>query len=61
MNNGKNLSITEIRKRKFAYQIGADVSTDKNGAVADSYFQDYSGNQRYEDVFGDAFNGKYPC
>jgi hypothetical protein len=59
MDNGKNLTITEIRKRKFAYQIGMDVSTDKNGAVADSYFQDYSGNQSYEDVFGDAFNGKY--
>ena len=39
MDNGKNLSITEIRKRQFAYQIGVDVSTDKNGAVADSYFQ----------------------
>jgi hypothetical protein len=59
MDNDKNLTITEIRKRKFAYQIGVDVSTDKNGAVADSFFEEYSGNQSYEDGFGDTFNGKY--
>ena len=59
MDNGKNLSITEIRKRKFAYQIGMDVSIDENGAVADCYFQKYSANQSYEDVFENAFNGKY--
>src|SRR2546423_15548083 len=59
MDNRKNLTITEIRKRKFAYQIGVDVSTDRNGAVADSFFEEYSGNQSYEDGFGDVFNGKY--
>jgi hypothetical protein len=59
MDDGKSLSITEIRKRQFAYQIGMDVSTDRNGAVADSYFQEYSDNQNYEDVFGYTFNGKY--
>jgi len=59
MDDDKNLTITDIRKRKFAHQIGVDVSTDKNGAVADSFFEEYSGKQSYEDVFGDAFNGKY--
>ena len=31
----KHLSITEIRKRKFAHQIGMDVSTDGDGVVAE--------------------------
>jgi len=48
MDDDGSLSITEVRKRKFAYQIGKDV-TDRNGAVADSYFENYSGNRRYED------------
>src|SRR5215467_4233198 len=52
-------SITEIRKRKFAYQIGKDVLTDGSGAVADSYFEEYSDNQSYEDIFEAAFNAKY--
>jgi hypothetical protein len=42
MDNEEKLSITEMRKRKFAYQIGMDVSTDGKGAVADSYFKEYS-------------------
>jgi SAM-dependent methyltransferase len=59
MNKDNNLIITELRKRKFAYQIGEDVLTDGSGAVADSYFEKYSDNQRYEDIFEDAFNAKY--
>ena len=56
----KHLSITEIRKRKFAHQIGMDVSTDRDGVVADSFFEGYaSGNQNYEDNFERAFDGKY--
>jgi SAM-dependent methyltransferase len=56
MGDDKNLSISEMRKRKFAHQIGMDVSTD---GVADSYFEWYSNNQTYEDIFEYAFNGKY--
>jgi SAM-dependent methyltransferase len=55
----KKLSITEMRKRKFAHQIGMDVSIDGSGVVADSYFREYATNQGYEDVFESAFNGKY--
>jgi len=51
-------SITEMRKRRFAYQIGMCVSTDGN-AVADSYFDAYSDNLSYEDAFEDLFNAKY--
>src|SRR5207249_3054098 len=51
--------ITEMRKRKFAYQIGMDVSTDGKGTLADSYFKEYSDNRSYEDVFEAAFNAKY--
>jgi len=58
MDDDGSQSITEVRKRKFAYQIGKDV-TDRNGAVADSYFENYSGNRRYEDIFQAAFNSKY--
>jgi len=56
MDDDKNLSITEIRKRKFANQIGMDVSTD---GLADSFFETYSDDQTYEDIFERAFNGKY--
>src|SRR5262249_8388642 len=59
MDQDENLSITEMRKRKFAYQIGMDVSTDGEGAVADSYFKEYSDNRSYEDAFEAAFNAKY--
>jgi SAM-dependent methyltransferase len=55
----KKLSLTEMRKRKFAHQIGLDVSTGDDGAVSDKYFDEYSNNQSYEDVFESAFNGKY--
>jgi hypothetical protein len=55
----EKLSITEMRKRKFAYQIGMDVSTDGKGTLADSYFKEYSDNRSYEDVFEAAFNAKY--
>ena len=56
MVDDKNLSITEMRKRKFANQIGMDVSAD---GVADSFFEEYTSNQDYEDDFEHAFNGKY--
>src|SRR5438477_3993317 len=52
-------SITEIRKRKFAHQIGVDVSISGDGPVADSYFQKYFDNQSYQHVFEGAFNAKY--
>jgi ubiquinone/menaquinone biosynthesis C-methylase UbiE len=56
----KHPSITEIRKRKFAHQIGLDVSTDGDGALADSFFEEYDdSNQNYEDNFESAFDGKY--
>ena len=56
MRDVKTPSITEIRKRKFAHQIGG---VHENGAVADSFFEKYSDNRSYEDVFEVAFNGKY--
>ena len=59
MGNNSHLSITEMRKRKFAYQIGKDILPAGNGAVADSYFETYSGNRSYEDIFQTAFNAKY--
>jgi SAM-dependent methyltransferase len=59
MDKDNNLSITEMRKRKFAYQIGMDVLKDGSGAVADSYFETYSDDQRYEDIFEAAFDAKY--
>jgi SAM-dependent methyltransferase len=58
MPDRKNLSITEMRKRKFAHQIGMCVSTDGN-AIADSYFDSYSDNSCYEDAFEDLFNATY--
>ena len=59
MVNDRRSGITEIRKHKFAYQIGKDILADGDGAVADSYFETYSGNRSYEDVFETAFNSKY--
>ena len=59
MKDGNNRSITEIRKKKFADQIGMDVSTDGSVAVADSYFEEYSNSRDYDDDFEGAFNGKY--
>jgi SAM-dependent methyltransferase len=59
MGNDRRLSITEMRKHKFAHQIGKDILTDGNGAVADSYFETYSGNRSYETIFETAFNAKY--
>jgi len=56
MGDVKTPSLNEMRKRKFAHQIGA---AHENGAVADSFFEKYSDNRSYEDVFEDAFNGKY--
>jgi SAM-dependent methyltransferase len=56
MGDVKTPGITEMRKRKFAHQIGV---ANGSGAVADSFFENYSYNQSYEDVFEDAFNGKY--
>ena len=54
----ETLSITEMRKRKFAYQIGMCVSTDGK-AIADNYFDTYSDNLSYEEAFEDLFNAKY--
>ena len=54
----KGLSITEMRKRKFAYQIDMFVSTDSN-AIADGYFDNYSDNYSYEEAFEDLFNAEY--
>jgi SAM-dependent methyltransferase len=59
MVDDKNLSVTEMRKRKFAYQIGLDVSTNGDGVVSDKYFDEYSNHKSYEDGFETAFNGKY--
>jgi SAM-dependent methyltransferase len=59
MGDVKKLSLTEMRKRKFAYQIGMDVPSDGDGVVAEGYFERYSDNQSYEDGFEDAFNGEY--
>jgi hypothetical protein len=56
MDNDEKLSITEMRKRKFADQISMDVSTDGKGTLADSYFKEYSDNRSYEDVFEAAFS-----
>ena len=56
MRDVKTPTITELRKRKFADQI-KDV--DKDGALTDSFFESYSNDLSYEDVFEDAFNGKY--
>jgi|SRR5271155_3436327 len=59
MGDEEKLSLTEIRKRKFAYQIGMDAPAETDGVVADSFFEKYSGAQSYEDGFEDAFNGEY--
>jgi ubiquinone/menaquinone biosynthesis C-methylase UbiE len=56
MSDVKTPSITEIRKRKFAHQIGG---VHENGVVDDSFFEKYSDDRSYEEVFEDAFNGKY--
>jgi hypothetical protein len=56
MGDVKTRNVTELRMRKFAHQIGA---AGESGAVADSFFENYSCNQSYEEVFEDAFNGKY--
>jgi SAM-dependent methyltransferase len=59
MGDVKKPTITEMRKRKFAYQIGMDVPTDGDGVVAEGFFERYSENQSYEEGFEDAFSGKY--
>ena len=51
MADSKKPSITEMRKRKFADQVGMDVSTDARLAVADSYFEEYSNSRDYDDDF----------
>jgi SAM-dependent methyltransferase len=56
MGNVKTPSITEQRKLKFADQIG---DAHQDGAVPDSFFESYSYNQSYEEVFEDAFNAQY--
>ena len=57
MGDVKTPDVTELRKRKFAHQIG--VASGNGAVVADSFFENYSCNQSYEDVFEDAFNAKY--
>jgi SAM-dependent methyltransferase len=59
MANGAKPGITELRKRKFADQIGMDVSTDGGTAVADSYFEEYSNKRDYQDDYEGAFDGDY--
>jgi SAM-dependent methyltransferase len=59
MGDVKKLSITEMRKRKFADQIGMDVPIEGDGVLADSFFDEYSGNQSYDDAFEDAFSAEY--
>jgi SAM-dependent methyltransferase len=59
MGDVKKPGITEMRKLKFASQIGVDVSSDGNGVVADGFFDRYSENQSYEDGFEDAFSVEY--
>jgi SAM-dependent methyltransferase len=59
MEDVEKLTITEMRKRKFAHQIGMDVSVDGDGVVADGFFERYSNSQSYEDGFEDAFSVKY--
>jgi SAM-dependent methyltransferase len=56
MSDVKTPTITEMRKRKFANQI---TGVHESGAVADSFFEAYSGDQSYEEVFEDAFNAQY--
>ena len=56
MSDVKTPTITEMRKRKFAHQI---TGVHESGAVADSFFEAYSGDQSYEEVFEDAFNAQY--
>jgi SAM-dependent methyltransferase len=57
MPDAKKPSVTEMRKRKFADQVGMDVSAD--GVLADSFFDSYSVAQGYEEGFEAAFDGKY--
>jgi SAM-dependent methyltransferase len=59
MESVKKPSITEIRKRKFADQIGKGAPVNGDGVVADSYFDTYWGSQSYEEGFEGAFNCKY--
>ena len=59
MEDVKKPDITEIRKRKFADQIGKDVPIDGDVVTADSYFDRYLGDQSYEDGFEVAFNAEY--
>jgi hypothetical protein len=57
MPDAKKPSVTEMRKRKFADQVGMGVSAD--GVLADSFFDSYSVAQGYEEGFEAAFDGKY--
>jgi SAM-dependent methyltransferase len=57
MENFKKQSITEMRKRKFADQIGVEIQED--GVLAQSFFDWYSGDQSYDDAFEDSFSAEY--
>src|ERR1700759_4177878 len=59
MATAKKSDITEVRKRKFADQIGRVAPPNGDGVVADNYFDTYFGDQSYEDGFDGAFNAKY--
>jgi SAM-dependent methyltransferase len=51
-------TITEMRKLRFADQIGT-VAIKEDGAVAENFFDKYLGKQDYDDGFEDAFDAKY--
>ncbi len=54
-----DLILTQMRKLKYADQVGLHVPTGDDGAIADGYFDSYSGEWSYEDAFEDLFNAEY--
>ena len=58
MGDDKKPSITELRKRKFADQIGMDVPVEGD-VLPNSFFDGYSVNQSYDDGFEVAFSAEY--
>ena len=58
MGDDKKPSITELRKRKFADQIGMDVPVEGD-VLPNSFFDEYSVKQSYDDDFEVAFSAEY--